>query len=101
MKDEPVYYAGNGLSPMEAFKEGLISEEEYVGFIKGNVIKYIVRAGHKDDAIEDIMKCINYCRFLHDFYIEKMKENRLNEKLESEDDEDKGSIRRMILKGEK
>ena len=43
---EPKYYAGNGLSPLEAFKQGLISKEELVGFCKGNVIKYTVRAGN-------------------------------------------------------
>ena len=44
---EPDYYAGNGLSPLEAFKKGLLSREETIGFIKGNIIKYVTRAGHK------------------------------------------------------
>ena len=35
---EPDYYAGNGLSPLEAFKKGLLSREETIGFIKGNII---------------------------------------------------------------
>ena len=39
---EPDYYAGNGLSPIGAFKQGLVSEEEYIGFLKGNTIKYTV-----------------------------------------------------------
>lgn len=61
---EPDYYASNGLSPLQAFKQGLISKEEYIGFCKGNIIKYIVRAGKKDDAKKDIAKAIDYARKL-------------------------------------
>ena len=63
---EPDYYAGNGLSPIGAFKQGLLSEEEYIGFLKGNIIKYTVRAGHKKDAIQDLEKAKHYI----DFYME-------------------------------
>ena len=62
--NEPHYYSSNGLSPLEAFKKGLLSEEELIGFIKGNVIKYTVRAGKKDDAVEDIGKAIDYLEHL-------------------------------------
>ena len=61
---QPKYYDGNGLSPIDAMKEGLISKEEYIGFLKGNVIKYVVRCGKKDDAISDINKAIHYLNFL-------------------------------------
>ena len=61
---EPNYYAGNGLSPLEAFKQGLMSEEQVIGFCKGNVIKYTVRAGYKDDEIKDIDKAIDYLNHL-------------------------------------
>ena len=61
MSGEPDYYSGNGLSPLEAFKQGLLSYDELVGFIKGNVIKYTVRAGQKNnDALTDIEKAIDY-----------------------------------------
>ena len=46
---EPEYYAKNGLSPLQAFKKGLLSESEYIGFCKGNVIKYTIRAGKEND----------------------------------------------------
>lgn len=72
---EPNYYAGNGLSPLQAFKSGLISEDEYLGFLKGNIIKYVVRAGHKDDEVRDIDKAIDYCHHLKRFYLEKLKES--------------------------
>lgn len=63
---EPEYYKGNGLSPIGAFKQGLISRDELIGFYKGNIIKYVVRAGHKNDAVEDLRKAKSYI----DFYLE-------------------------------
>ena len=65
---EPEYYSKNGLSPLQAMKNGLISEEEYVGFCKGNVIKYVVRAGHKDDPLKDIDKAITYLEQLKEYF---------------------------------
>ena len=62
--EQPDYYKSNGLSPMDAFEKGLLSKEEFIGFIKGNVIKYTVRAGKKDDAVKDIGKAIDYLEWL-------------------------------------
>lgn len=61
---EPTYYNQDGLSPIAAMEQGLISKEEYIGFLKGNVIKYVIRCGKKDDAISDINKAIHYLTFL-------------------------------------
>ena len=66
---EPKYYAQNGLSPLGAFKKGLLSEEELIGFYKGNVIKYTVRAGKKDNASEDIDKAIDYLNYLKEILV--------------------------------
>lgn len=62
--NEPDYYNHDGLSPIQAFKKGMISRHEYIGFCKGNIIKYVVRAGKKDDAVEDLEKAKNYIDFL-------------------------------------
>lgn len=64
---EPKYYSSNGLSPLEAFRKGLISEEELIGFCKGNIIKYTVRCGKKENSLKDIDKAIDYLNFLKDF----------------------------------
>ena len=64
MNEEPVYYNSNGLSPNQAFEQGLISNEEFIGFIKGNVIKYVVRCGKKGNPIDDIYKAIDYLQLL-------------------------------------
>lgn len=71
---EPVYYAKDGLSPIGAMKQGLVSTEQYKGFLIGNVIKYVVRAGHKDNAIEDLEKARNYI----DFYLELLNDKADN-----------------------
>ena len=77
--DEPDYYAGNGLSPLEAFKKGLLSREETIGFIKGNVIKYTVRAGKKDNASKDIVKAIDYLTHLKKLYESDNRSNQAQE----------------------
>ena len=64
-RNEPDYYSGNGLSPLSAFEQGLISREEYIGFCKGNVIKYVVRAGKKNDALADIVKAMDYLQYIY------------------------------------
>lgn len=73
MTEEPEYYKGNGLSPIGAFKQGLMSKEQYKGFIKGNIIKYVVRAGSKDDELKDMEKARNYI----DFYIELLQKEEV------------------------
>ena len=67
---QPNYYDGNGLSPIDSMQQGLVSKEEYIGFLKGNVIKYVVRCGKKDDAISDINKAIHYLEILKDEFVE-------------------------------
>lgn len=63
---EPDYYIKNGLSPLQAFEQGLLSKEQYVGFCKGNVIKYTIRAGEKhNDPLMDIVKAMDYLHHLH------------------------------------
>ena len=61
---EKQYYVENGLSPLSAFEQGLISKEEYIGFIKGNIIKYVVRCDKKGQTQSDIDKAIDYLKIL-------------------------------------
>lgn len=71
--EEPKYYNKNGLSPLSAFKQGLLSREELMGFCKGNVIKYIIRLGDKgDDSLSDITKAIDYCNIIYEILEEEM-----------------------------
>jgi hypothetical protein len=68
MNKEPDYYNENGLSPIGAFKQGLLSQEELIGFYKGNIIKYVIRAGKKDSAIKDLKKAKDYINFYMDIF---------------------------------
>lgn len=38
----------------------VLSDEEYKGWCKGNALKYLFRAGKKDDEVQDLSKCDVY-----------------------------------------
>jgi hypothetical protein len=50
--DHPTHYGGAG-NPYEAIK---VIEAWGLGFSLGNAVKYIARAGKKDDRLEDLKK---------------------------------------------
>lgn len=54
----PHYNAGS-IECIDALKEWL-TEEQYRGFLKGNVIKYLCREGHKDSREQDCEKAKYY-----------------------------------------
>jgi hypothetical protein len=54
------HYKENGIDVIEACEKGLLSEEELRGFMKGNIIKYIVRYDKKGTPIEDLHKTKDY-----------------------------------------
>lgn len=50
------YIQGEGKHEcIEVLKEWM-SEDEFKGFLKGNAIKYLCRAGKKIDKVEDLKK---------------------------------------------
>lgn len=63
-----------GLEPIELMQL-VMSREEFIGFLKGNIIKYTMRAGHKqgEAAEKDIAKAKRYKQWLMEMlYIEKI-----------------------------
>jgi len=52
--NHPAHYKGKGLESIE------VIEAFDLGFHLGNAIKYILRAGKKDDRIQDLKKAIWY-----------------------------------------
>jgi hypothetical protein len=46
--------------------ESVLTPEEFVGFLKGNVIKYAMRAGRKPNT-DDAAKAIHYAKKLAEF----------------------------------
>lgn len=61
---------------------GLIEHEltltEYIGYLKGNALKYRLRAGKKYDTVEDIEKAMWYERELERVFRENYKGSNLD-----------------------
>lgn len=68
-KDEPIdhvkvaHYNYGDIETID-YLEAKLSPAEFVGFLKGNVLKYISRAGHKDNEKEDYKKALYYLKKL-------------------------------------
>jgi hypothetical protein len=63
--DHPSHYAEAGIpSGIECWDwyELAMTEEEFTGHMKGNVLKYTFRAGRKQNAIEDLEKARAYLK---------------------------------------
>ncbi len=56
--DQPQHYGG-GDNPYEAIK---VIEAWDLGFCLGNTVKYISRAGKKDETIQDLEKALWYLK---------------------------------------
>lgn len=63
----PERYGGD--TPYECKKvlEQWLTPDEYRGWIKGNIIKYLSRYGKKDDLLKEALKIENYSKFLREF----------------------------------
>ena len=57
--NSPPHYNQGGIECIEAI-EAALGADGFRGFCKGNALKYIWRADHKQDATEDIRKAIWY-----------------------------------------
>lgn len=64
----PKHY--EGLQPLEVMRAWM-SEEEYLGFLYGNVIKYLGRYKRKGTPLEDLNKARDYL----DWLIEKVEKD--------------------------
>ena len=51
----PSYYKRGSIDVWD-----FIRDQKGLGFHLGNVIKYVCRAGHKDNDIEDLKKAVHY-----------------------------------------
>lgn len=56
---------GGRIQPLE-FMQANMTKEEFIGFLKGNVIKYVSRAGKKEnsDINNDLAKAKRYLSWL-------------------------------------
>ena len=51
----PDHYKIGGIETIDYLRAKL-SPEEFAGYCRGNALKYISRAGHKDNADQDLAK---------------------------------------------
>jgi len=65
LKDADSYQIGGdhykelAVQPWTAMRSWM-SEDEFAGFLRGNVIKYLSRAGKKGDELQDLKKALHY-----------------------------------------
>lgn len=63
--NHPSHYTSGAVECIDAI-EAAMTFEEFVGFLRGQMIKYVWRAGRKGDGREDIEKALWYGRKLAD-----------------------------------
>ena len=61
----PDHYKVGGIETIH-YLHAKLSPEEFAGYCRGNAIKYLSRAGHKDDTVQEISKAIWYLRVWRD-----------------------------------
>ena len=69
------YELWNGCEAIDVLKNSL-TEDEYKGFLKGNILKYQLRLGKKDNVDKEIIKIKDYQAELNNILIQET----LNEK---------------------
>jgi hypothetical protein len=58
------HYKKMPVEPWDVMK-AILTEEEWFGYLKGSVIKYAMRNGHKPGADDDPEKCLDFMRKLN------------------------------------
>jgi hypothetical protein len=53
------HYKEMAVQPWAAM-QAWMSEAEFAGFLRGNAIKYLARAGRKGDELQDLQKAAHY-----------------------------------------
>lgn len=53
------HYRTKAVQPWDAM-QAWMTPEQFVGFLRGNAVKYLARAGSKGDALEDYRKAQHY-----------------------------------------
>ena len=53
------HYKDMKIQPWEVM-EAVLTQEEFIGFLKGSIIKYCMRDGLKDGANDDAEKALHY-----------------------------------------
>jgi hypothetical protein len=55
----PDHYKNGGIEAID-FIEAKLTPEEFAGYCRGNMLKYLSRLGHKDKAAQEMAKAVWY-----------------------------------------
>jgi len=65
--NHPPHYQIGGIETIDVI-EAKLTPEEFRGYLKGNVVKYLTRIGYKDNAGKDVDKMVWYALKLQPLY---------------------------------
>jgi len=65
--NHPPHYKIGGIETIDVI-EAKLTPEEFRGYLKGNVVKYLTRIGYKEDAGKDVDKMVWYALKLQPLY---------------------------------
>ena len=86
--EHPKHYRLEGINEVLDVIRYALSEEEYLGFLKGNVIKYVLRAPYKGELKQDWEKASYYADLVKKFSDRISDEEKPNEEdFEAEEEE--------------
>jgi hypothetical protein len=71
MVNHPPHYTNGGIETIDYIKAKM-SPDEYIGYLRGNILKYTSRIGLKGDPVEDSGKIVWYAVELNK-YITQLK----------------------------
>ena len=74
------HYSKSKIQPIDIMRLNF-TDEEYLGFLKGNILKYLLRDKGQDAS--DAFKIRVYAKWLEDYYIMKEKKDESNETIQS------------------
>ena len=66
------------MEPIEIMRNAM-SDEQFEGFIIGNIYKYIQRYKHKGEPEMDLLKALDYMRALYRFHMDGNTKNPFRE----------------------
>ena len=69
MADNPPHYNNGGIECIEAI-EAMLSRDEYIGYLRGNALKYMWRFRYKSKPFEDLRKARWYEERLMKFLLD-------------------------------
>ena len=69
MVDNPPHYNNGGIECIEAI-EAMLSKDEYIGYLRGNALKYMWRFRYKSKPFEDLRKARWYEERLMKFLLD-------------------------------